>query len=533
MSWREDPCPASLGGASYACLFLRVDRYVEIASIALPNTAYGSALRARFAPLVATSPSTSDTESYLFWFISLDVGHGVAPDTDFLALNTYGLAPPVNASHMPYQIAYKDGDNVLTYSSFPPDDGVLKSYSMLEYGLDFPPPPPAPPPPSPPLPRSPPSLPPPPPSPPPSSPPSPPPSPAPSPPPPNPPPPFQTCTLDHSTLLGSSLFDVTLYSPDGSMISEITGTTDFQSLARAFSCAVIGNSSLVPYQSDVRGWTCFDVASVSTLGVAQALNASVFGHDCSGQTVSDGVITIEDLLVALLAHYQIVPYNVPLDTTTITAPRTDASHAARCAAATVEAQRAPDTTCDNVLLSRRLRETERWHALETVERTERGAWVRLSVDSASTLVTGNLYVRGLPKATRVLNGRFEDRGEVVGAGDAPILLHDSRGTRTVVAMVSDDYVAISYDIFSALPLGRPLIYVWTPRSALCVGASSTLTRVGAAAADAQYVFADDECVLGARAPRAPWRLALAASAGIAFGCAIFVTAQCPRPRAAL
>ena len=55
MSWREDPCPASLGGASYACLFLRVDRYVEIASIALPNTAYGSALRAPWRLALAAS----------------------------------------------------------------------------------------------------------------------------------------------------------------------------------------------------------------------------------------------------------------------------------------------------------------------------------------------------------------------------------------------------------------------------------------------------------------------------------------------
>ena len=305
--------------------------------------------------------------------------------------------------------------------------------------------------------------------------------------------------------MGTSLLALSTYTPDGTLIAEITGSTDFQTLAQEFSCAASGNSTLVPYQNDVRGWTCFDVASVSTIGVALATGTPIFGHSCAPSVVGDGVITIEDVLLVLLAHYQIAPYNVALTTPTITAPLTDASHAARCATG----DRAPVTSCENVYASdvdgsrrRALDAAEPWYELALARGTSRGMWVHLSVRAPSQLVTGNVYIDGLPSTTRVVMSRFE--AEHVGyEGGDPIVLYDTNHTRTLVSMANDDYMTISYNIFSSLPFGRPEIYVWVPRAELCVKPGSTLTRIHDNPSRAEHIWTSGECVRVAAPPPPP------------------------------
>ena len=346
------------------------------------------------------------------------------------------------------------------------------------------------------------------------------PPPPPSPPPPSPsPPPFQTCTLDHTMLTGAGLFDLQTYTPDGTMVAEITGSTDFQTIASEFSCAIVGNSSLVSYQPDVRGWTCFDVAHVSTIGVAQNRSDVVFGTECSGHTVGDGVITIEDVLLVLLAHYNIPPYDsVPLNTTTITAPLTYDSHYERCGSGS----RTP-ATCDDVALRRSLQMSSVWYDFSIVTQTSwvdvegtlrTGMWVKLDVKHPSQLVTGNLYIytaddpSGISGSTNVKELDFSLHEDYQGGGDQNVagetmVLYDPRGTSTLLSMTGRGYMSVYYKIFTSLPYGQPSIYLWTPSSSICIRHSSSLTRLHTQPSSAAYIWQEDECLYYVDSPTPP------------------------------
>ena len=286
------------------------------------------------------------------------------------------------------------------------------------------------------------------------------------------------------------MLPVETYTPDGSLLAEVTGSYDFQRVLSHFSCVVSGNRSTPVAQEDARGWACFDVASVDTLGVAFAANASRFGRACGGERVGDGLITVEDVLVGLMGHYQIEPYRVPLTTPTITAPLLPDVYRARCDSRT----RAPVDACDAVSPRggrRRAQSAEPWHELRVVDERPDGMWVRLSVLAPHRLVSANLYIRHLPGDVLIRRTGFGQRAPLLRPG-MPTVLLDPNGTRTTAAMASDDYLTLSFDLFSNDPFGQPRLYVWTPRAELCLEQHSTLTRVSSA--DASFVLGARQCV---------------------------------------
>ena len=173
------------------------------------------------------------------------------------------------------------------------------------------------------------------------------------------------------------------------MFAELAAGFDFGLNPAAFSCIAAGSQTSPYAQADLRGWTCFDIATPGTLGLAFGRGAATFGRNCSNMAVGDGLITIHDIVLNLMIRYRLPPYDVPLTTITIEAPLT--RHDDRCTEYEEGAILATQATCAEVMHDSARRQLSEFVAsigttLSIVSELPSGMWVSFVPDRDVMLV---------------------------------------------------------------------------------------------------------------------------------------------------
>lgn len=271
------------------------------------------------------------------------------------------------------------------------------------------------------------------------------------------------------------LSDIVTYSPDGDMIAEITAKTDFLTIANSFTCTMAGTyaGSLLG-QADPRGWACFDVATTATIGQAIHDDTAIFGRDdCGSETVGDGQITIEDLIVVVMSHYNIPPYNTSQSVPTITAPFATEAYANLC-----QTGSNGYLGCSDVLYTvppaRRLlsQQASDLFDLRKVMETSEGMLVQLRIEEPYYVVTANLYITNLSQSTTVqeLPNASSWSSLTPQPESWKVYLFRNGGTANVQVQ-SQGYVTISQYVG---PFGSAQVYIWTREMQLCIEESTSV-----------------------------------------------------------
>lgn len=297
-------------------------------------------------------------------------------------------------------------------------------------------------------------------------------------------------------LSGTGFLPIQTYSPDGTMLAEMIANSDLSRVISEFSCILAGARAPPAAQTNIMGYVCFDIATPGTFGRALATQQPLFGTECGGQTVGDGKITIEDVVIALMVHYSLPPYDttrVNMTSTTTTAPLT--SYTEQCALYEAHtdvnsAPVVPGATCDQVAARRRLQSGVH-HTFEVVENKPNGMWVRLSISSPRELATATLHLKGLPVPTNAPTAHAANTWASRAAYELPPVsfLVDRQGTAFTYGITSNN--TLSGSQWSGT-FGRPTLYAWTTAMSLCIQELSTLSYIGAS--DNVYTFPADECL---------------------------------------
>lgn len=262
-----------------------------------------------------------------------------------------------------------------------------------------------------------------------------------------------------------------LYTSDGDMTAEFSANSNFLSIVHQYSC-VISGAIPTPIAGDTRGWACFDVATRSTIGIALSTGHPSFGQQCAnGQVYGDGVITIEDVLVVLFTEYGVAPYNIPLNTPTITDIQPQWAYAQHCSE-----QRMVSMTCLTDQ-SRRLQKSNITYPLlsfEAVKETPHGMWVQL----AMALYTGTMYIIGISQeaGTSAVGFGSSTLNNVSVPGDVAVqemhptaVVFDAQGFELQATWGLPGQIQIAPTL--NINIGddpHTILYVWTQGDSVCI-----------------------------------------------------------------
>jgi hypothetical protein len=296
---------------------------------------------------------------------------------------------------------------------------------------------------------------------------------------------------------GSGTLNVLTYSPDGHMIAELAGGVDFNEVAHRYSCVAAGIQPTTVVQLDPRGWSCFDIAHVGTVANAMSTMTPQFGQNCSGSIVGDGQITVEDIIIVLMVHYRIPPYDgVSMAAVTITAPL--AGHSERCESSEANGTK-PLATCASAIHGRRMAAAFE-PTLQVRSQSPGGMWVMFTIPHPNRLASCNLYIdtasprrrlsASMPVATTTVSNQPFENVEARKSleGTVPAVMYDKNNTGFNYFMGADNTISGAGTLSIGGRVGQPILYVWTPSTYFCVRETSTVSRVADTVSDAVYVY---------------------------------------------